>query len=218
VEGKLTRRSHGRAEHKSDKKRFHSDTFGPCPLSYLHKCRYAVIYIYQPMDMWFLSGLHQRTASETLAVFRNAHLVSEKYGHAVNVLLSDKSREYINDDFRKYLADNGILSQLSAPGRQDSNGRAERAWRTLTEATVTHIAQSGLGKSFWLYSFEYTMFWRNRGGSPSAFEEFFHFTPHLPARHPFGCLVMFLAHDPAKTKFDSRARRGVNLGPALHSW
>ena len=78
---------------------------------------------------------------------------------------------------------------------------------------MTHFAQSGLGKRFWLFSFSYTVYWRNRAGLPSPFEDLFHFPPVCPQRLPFGCLVMCLRYGTDKRKLDSRALETVNLGP-----
>jgi hypothetical protein len=78
---------------------------------------------------------------------------------------------------------------------------------------VTQLEESGLGKLFWLFSFCYTLFWRNRQGVPTPYLQFFRFEPHLPARYPFGCLVVYLRYDSGKGKLDSRSRKGIYLGP-----
>ena len=212
--GKLTRRKHTPSVSHFDDRRFHSDTYGPCPISFAEKCRYAVIFVYQAYDFWFLFGLHSRTCEETLAAFNYAVLVAQHYGNDVCALMSDNGTEFVSGKFERYLKDQGILRQLSAPGRQDSNGRAERPWRTLNEACVTHLSESGLTSDFWLYSYQYTTFWRNRDRVPSPYEMFFGTTPKLPQRHPFGCLVLYLNKDPSRKKFDSRSLRGVYLGPS----
>ena len=126
--GKLTRRKHRSSGHRSDERRFHSDTYGPCPISYADKLRYAVIFVHQPTALWFLSGLHTRSRDETLAAFKFAISVAAKNGHTIAAFMSDNGREFLGGPFDEYLTERGILRQLSAPGRQDSNGRAERVW------------------------------------------------------------------------------------------
>ena len=211
--GKLTRRAQRRSDRPTETLRFHSDTYGPCPTSYVSKCKYAVIYIHQPTDFWFLFGLGSRSSEKVLSAFRTAYLLALKHGHDVRALLTDNGREYTAEAFDQYLADHGILRQYSAPGRQDQNGKSERSWRTMSESAVTYFAQSGLGRQFWLYAFSYVVFWRNRSGQESPFEKFFGYAPDLPQQIPFGCLVTYLRYDAGKAKLDSRARRGVYLGP-----
>jgi hypothetical protein len=81
------------------------------------------------------------------------------------------------------------LHQLSAPYRQDGNGRAERPWRTLGEATVTMLSQSGLPKSFWYYGMAFAVSLANRRGDMSAYEQLRHVKPPIQETAPFGSKV-----------------------------
>ena len=54
----------------------------------------------------------------------------EKY---IKSLRSDRGREYLLQDFRDYISESGIISQLSAPGTPQQNGVADRRNKTLTD-------------------------------------------------------------------------------------
>ena len=146
--GKLTRRAHRKSDSPSEVHRFHSDSYGPCPPSQSSKCKYAIVYIHQTTDFWFLFGLPDHTSSTALTAFKTAYQVATNHGHPIRALLSDNGREFTAGEFSEYLTEIGVLRQFSAPGRADQNGKAERAWRTLSERAVTHLAESGLAKSF----------------------------------------------------------------------
>ena len=149
----------------------------PARLQYeMPLCRYLH---HQPTDFWFLFGLTSKSCEEALSACKTAYALAIKSGHDVRALLTDNGTEYTAFEFSEYLAEIGVMRQFSAPGRQDQNGKSERSWRTLSEAAVTHFAESGLEKGFWLFSFSYTVFWQNRSGTVSLFEAFFGFPPKL---------------------------------------
>ncbi|MGI4673482.1 hypothetical protein ACR2XN_28865, partial [Klebsiella pneumoniae] len=51
----------------------------------------------------------------------------------------DRGGEYLLGEFREYLLENGITSQLTAPGTPQQNGVAERKNRTLLESVRSII-------------------------------------------------------------------------------
>ena len=59
--------------------------------------------------------------------------VENQLGEHIKVIRSDRGDEYLLGDFKDYLTQNGIVSQLAAPGTPQKNGVAERRNRTLLE-------------------------------------------------------------------------------------
>ena len=57
--------------------------------------------------------------------------MEKRQGKSIKTLRSDRSGEYLLGEFRSYLSEAGIQSQLSAPGTPQQNGAAERRNRTL---------------------------------------------------------------------------------------
>ena len=57
-------------------------------------------------------------------------------------------------EFRQFLEDHGITSQLAAPGQPQQNGIAERKNRTLLEMVRSMISYASLLVSFWGYALE----------------------------------------------------------------
>ena len=57
--------------------------------------------------------------------------VENQLGKRIKAIRSNRSGEYLLRDFKDYLTENGIISQLTAPGTPQQNGVVERRNRTL---------------------------------------------------------------------------------------
>ena len=57
-------------------------------------------------------------------------------------------------EFRQFLEDHGITSQLATPGQPQQNGVAERRNRTLLEMVTSMMSYTSLPVSFWGYTLE----------------------------------------------------------------
>ncbi|KAL8088515.1 hypothetical protein AgCh_038337 [Apium graveolens] len=66
----------------------------------------------------------------------------------------DRGGKYLLGEFREYLSENGIESQLTAPGTPQQNGVAERRNQTLLESVRSMMSYSDLPKSFWGHALE----------------------------------------------------------------
>ena len=65
--------------------------------------------------------------SETFEKFKEFTVEAEKQlGKSLKTLRSDRGGEYLDNEFKDHLLENGILSQLTAPGTPQQNGVAER--------------------------------------------------------------------------------------------
>ena len=58
--------------------------------------------------------------------------VENQLGKHIKAIRSNRSGEYLLGDFKDYLTENGIISQLTAPGTPQQNGVVERRNRTLS--------------------------------------------------------------------------------------
>ena len=67
-----------------------------------------------------------------------------------------------------YLLENGIISQLSAPGMPQQNGVAERRNQTLLDMIRSMMSFSGLPISFWGYALDTAMYILNPVPSKSV--------------------------------------------------
>ena len=83
--------------------------------------------------------------------------VENQLGKHIKAIQSDHVGEYLLGDFKDYLTQNGIVSQLIAPGTPQQNGVAERRNRTLLEMVRSMMSYSTLPISFWGYTLNATI-------------------------------------------------------------
>ena len=96
-----------------------------------------------------------RHKSEALDMFKEFKTVVENHrGKSIKSLRSDRGGEYLSGDFRQFLKDHGIESQLSAPGQPQQNGVAERRNRTLLDMVRSMMSYASLPNSFWRYALD----------------------------------------------------------------
>lgn len=69
--------------------------------------------------------------------------------------------EYLSREFESYLTQEGIVSQLSAPGTPQQNGVAEKKNRTHLNMVRSMLNYSSLPILFWGYALETTVYLLN---------------------------------------------------------
>ena len=96
-----------------------------------------------------------RHKSEAFDKFREYKAEEEKQlGVHIKQLRSDRGGEYLSGEFKSYLAQEGIISQLSSPGTPQQNGVSKRRNRTLLDMVRSMLSYSSLPESFWVYALE----------------------------------------------------------------
>ena len=92
---------------------------------------------------------------ESFKKFKEYRVETEKrLNKCLKTLRFDCGGEYLLGEFRDYLSEQGITSQLSTPGVPQQNGVAERRNRTLTDMVRSMMSYSDLPNSFWGYALE----------------------------------------------------------------
>ena len=106
---------------------------------------------------------------EAFEKFKEYRAETEKrLNKCIKTLRFDRSGEYLLGEFRDYLSEQGITSQLSAPGVPQQNGVAERRNRTLMDMVRSMMSYSDLPNSFWGYALETTAYILNLVPSKSV--------------------------------------------------
>ncbi|NEL06795.1 DDE-type integrase/transposase/recombinase, partial [Escherichia coli] len=99
----------------------HSDLCGPMNVQARGGFEYFVTFIddYSRYGYIYL----MRRKSECFEKFKEYRAETEKrHGKCIKTLRSDRGGEYLLGEFRDYLSEVGITSQLSAPGTPQQNG------------------------------------------------------------------------------------------------
>ncbi|GKU97061.1 hypothetical protein SLEP1_g10245 [Rubroshorea leprosula] len=145
----------------------HSDVCGPIN----HVARGGFSYFITFTDDYSRYGYiylmkHKSESFEKFKEFRNE--VEKQKGRNIKCLRSDRGGEYLSDEFKNYLRDNGILSQLTPPRTPQHNGVSERRNRTLLDMVRTMMSAMDLPTSFWGYALETAIYLLNRVPTKSA--------------------------------------------------
>ena len=83
--------------------------------------------------------------------------VEDQSSKHIKAIRSDCSGKYLLGDFKDFLTQNGIVSQLISPGTPQQNGVAEIRNRTLLEMVRSMMSYSTLLVSFWGYALKTAM-------------------------------------------------------------
>ena len=78
-------------------------------------------------------------------------------GKHIKDIQSDRGGEYLLRDFKDYLTQNEIVSQLTAPRTPQQNGVVEKRNRTLLEMVRSMMSYSTSPISFWGYALKIVM-------------------------------------------------------------
>ncbi|KAH9679182.1 Integrase catalytic domain-containing protein [Citrus sinensis] len=103
-----------------------------------------------------------RHKSKALEKFKEYRTETEKQlDKNIKKLRSDRGGEFLSGDFKEYLVENGIISQLTAPGTPQQNGVAERRNTTLLDMVRSMLSYSSLPISFWGLALETAVYLLN---------------------------------------------------------
>lgn len=190
-----------------------SDVNGPMQVESLGKKRYFVTFT----DVF--------SRHSTVYMMRNKSEVFEKLVQYVEtmktqlklkpmILRFDRGKEYLNDNVKKYLENEGIRMQCTVGYAPEQNGISERLNRTIMEAARSMLSESGLPKSLWAEAVSTATYVLNRlprsdGRSPH--EILFNDTRPLDA-HEFGSDVYVMVPYEKRRKLDDKAEKCKFVG------
>ncbi|KAL8116714.1 hypothetical protein AgCh_023023 [Apium graveolens] len=169
LEGKMTNRPFKAKGNRAKQllELVHSDLCGPMNIQARGGYEYFVTFIDDYSRYGYVYLLHRK--SECFDKFKEYKAKTEKrLNKSIKSLRSDRGGEYLLGEFREYLSENGIESQLTAPGTPLQNGVAERRNQTLLESVRSMMSYSDLPKSFWGHALETTAYLLNLVPSKSV--------------------------------------------------
>ena len=100
-----------------------------------------------------------RRKSEAFEKFKEFKAkVENQLDKHIMAIRSNRGGEYLLGDFKDYLTENGIISQLTAPRTPQQNGLVERRNKTLLDMVRSMMSYSTLPISFWGYALNTAMY------------------------------------------------------------
>jgi Integrase core domain len=194
----------------------HSDVWGPAPIDSYDNFKYFVTFIDDFSRATWLYLLNSKT--EVFPIFKDfAKLISTQYNTQIRILRTDNGTEYINNNFRDFLSNMGIIHQTTCVGTPEQNGIAERKNRHILEVTRSLMFQSKIPKYLWSDAILTATYLINRLPSvvleyKSPLETLNNQKISLNHLRIFGCTCFVYNQDIHRDKLDSRAIKCVFIG------
>lgn len=199
----------------------HSDVEGPFQTPSLSGALYYVTFIDDKSG--YTSVYFMKQKSEVLSKLREYKAMTEaKHSVKIQTLRSDNGGEYTSTDMSLYLQQHGIRHEQTVPYTPQQNGVAERAQRTIVEATRCMLKQASLGNQFWAEAAQLAVYIKNVTPSTASngvtpWELWHGEKPDVSNLRTFGCTAYAHVPDDTRRKLDDKSRRCIYLGPAMRS-
>ena len=217
--GKSKRRAFKPSEHRTDRsknaiERIHADLMGPMEVASIGGHRYTFVLTCDHSSHAWVVLLKNK--SETLERFKAFVLMVERLTSLkIKFFRSDRGGEFMSHEFTKFLEEQGITRETSAPRTPQQNGVAERMNQTLVNGARSLLRHSGMSKGFWAEAINVAAHVLNRAPRKgldwrTPYELLFGKVPEVSYLRVFGCRAWVLS-DQGK-KWDAKALPMVLVG------
>jgi hypothetical protein len=169
----------------------HTDLWGKYPIQSIHGNQYFHSFRRRP-SLAFLK--HKDEAAQAI---KNYVAYLRARGMHPNAFRCDQGAEFVNDDLIRWLREQGITLQTTAPYSPSQNGAAERLNRTLVELARAMIIGADVPMFLWEYALQHTAYLRERAPAKALvgktpYEAWFGHKPDVSHRREFGSPVYVL--------------------------
>ncbi|KAJ3479322.1 hypothetical protein NLI96_g9143 [Meripilus lineatus] len=202
----------------------HFDIWGPARTTSIHGNTYFITFTDAASRFTAVYFMKSRaTAFDRFKQYKN--FIKLQSGKDLKKLRVDNAKEYVEGNFRKFLDDEGIVLEATAPYSPPQNGVAERLNRTLIEHSRAMLIAKNLPTFLWEDAVAYSNFLRNRSPTRALkkltpFEAFWGKKPNLGNIQIFGSDCWVLTPDSKRSKLDPKSEKFpfMGLGESGAGW
>ncbi|UYV80846.1 hypothetical protein LAZ67_19001950 [Cordylochernes scorpioides] len=135
----------------------------------------------------------------------------------INSLGGNNGTEFINKNLETFIESKGIKHELTTPYTPRSNGRVERANRTLLDKGRTLLADSQLPLHFWAEAvntaaYLYNLTPTTNDPDTTPMEKWKGKKPSVSHIMRFGCEVFYKLENHQRHKLEAKSKRGIFVG------
>ena len=193
----------------------HSDVW-QSPVVSLSGCHYYVIFIDDYSRFSWLFPLKSKSDVYTCFI-KFKCMVENLFSTKIKSLQSDGDGEYSSTHFKNFLAQSGILHQISCPHISQQNGAAERKHRHVMDTGLALLAHLGLQTKYWVDAFLTAIYLINRLPTPTLssqtpYFKLFNHAPDYNFLRTFGCACFPLMRPYNPHKLTFRSKKCIFLG------
>ncbi|THH05097.1 hypothetical protein EW146_g9994 [Bondarzewia mesenterica] len=196
----------------------HGDLMGPMPTVSLGGKRYA-FGMRDGHSTWVDAAfLTSKTAEETLgAVKAFVSWIETQTGRPVRRLRTDNGTEFVNEAWREWCCQKGIIHETSTPYSPSQNGMSERGNRTWTEHARCMMHDGSVPSHLWAEAIATAIYLQNVQPSAhhpdkSAWEIVFGHHPHVEHLRAYGSIAYAKIPDERRTKLDGKTVKCMLVG------
>ena len=194
----------------------HTDVWGPYSVRSIHGNLYFITFLDDSTRrprLRFLKG-----KDEGGQAVKDYVMYLRAQGLIARFLCCDQGTEYLNDELKTWLSEQGVEIQSTAPYSPSQNGAAERLNRTLIELTRAMLIANDLPIFLWEYAVMHAAYLRERAPTrplqgKTPYKAWFHKKPDVSHLREFGIPVYILlqGHKEAP-KLQPRSKRYLFVG------
>ena len=144
-------------------------------------------------------------------------LVTRETNLAVNIFRTDNGGEYTSKTFEKYLQDDGIKHQTTAPHTSAQNGKAERLHRTLFDRARAIMSENNFPPKLWGECIKAAAYLKDRTPTRTLkdmtpHEAYYGSKPDISHLRELGCRTFILTQSERHRKIYNRSIEGILVG------
>jgi hypothetical protein len=198
----------------------HSEVIGPKQTQTMRGYRYIIMFTddhSRYTEVYFM-----KAKSEAPAKFKEYVAKVEKQHPKSKVcrVRVDGGGEYAScEKFLKYLAEEGIIREVSAPYSQQQNGISERCNSTVLDPARSMLKHAGMPNKLWAEAVSTAVYIKTQLPSrflphpnSTPFETWMRKKPDISHLRTFGCLAFAWIHGDLRKMLDNHAYKCVLVG------
>lgn len=199
--------------------RVHVVICGPIATASIANSHYFVLYKDEFSGFRLIYFVNNRTNVFDTTQKATLRILNEGNSRVLKIV-SDRGSEFTSARAEKFLLDNNILHEVSAPFSPSQNGFIERDNRTVTEACRAMLAGRKLPKKFWAEAANTAVYLLHRSisrnNTVTPYELFYGVKPKVGYLKVFGCVAYLKIPQKKRSgwqrKLESRAKKVVFVG------
>lgn len=158
----------------------------------------------------------QAKSEREVCVKKYIMMLQTQFSMRVKFVRHDGDREFSTSSRKAFYKKEGIEKQTTVPYAHQTNGKAERAIRTIVTIVRSMLYHANLDKCFWSKAAMMTIYVTNRLPSPkivhkTSCEIVYNSKPSVKHMRVFGCRTYTLTPKEKRSEWDPKARTGILL-------